>query len=259
MVSEKKAVYIDNSQSEPVEEELTLRVPPPVKGFDISAKFTCKSKSGEIIMDPTSKYRFVWYRSRKYYLCSSNHCINKSSSQKSVSEMKYQCLTCLQYGNERYSYFCCPECLAKGWKEHCLQIESHSHHVQNSQNHSHIHGSFGAKAPLRSIHHRRRAGRPANEAAPQSAPSSRGMGPRIDGHVSSLFIIFFVIFLAITTSERTMQGTFFAAASRTCPTNRFLVSIRSPSQSVFPLFPFPFPDKSVPLTANRKKNKDERL
>ena len=120
MVSEKKAVYIDNSQSEPVEEELTLRVPPPVKGFDISAKFTCKSKNGEIIMDPTSKYRFVWYRSRKYYLCSSNHCINKSSSQKSISEMKYQCLTCLQYGNERYSYFCCPECLAKGWKEHCL-------------------------------------------------------------------------------------------------------------------------------------------
>ena len=120
VMSEKKIVYVDNSQSEPVEEELTLSVPPPVKGFDISAKFTCKSKNGEIIMDPTTKYRFVWYRSRKYYLCSSAHCINMSSSHKLISEMKYQCLTCLQYGNERYSYFCCPECLANGWKEHCL-------------------------------------------------------------------------------------------------------------------------------------------
>ena len=51
VMSEKKIVYVDNSQSEPVEEELTLSVPPPVKGFDISAKFTCKSKNGEIIMD----------------------------------------------------------------------------------------------------------------------------------------------------------------------------------------------------------------
>lgn len=120
IVSEKKITYVDNSQSEPVEEELTLSVPPPVKGFDISAKFECKSKNGQIIMDPTAKYRFVWYRSRKYYLCSSNHCVNMSNSHKLISEMKYQCLTCLQYGNERYSYFCCPECLKNGWKEHCL-------------------------------------------------------------------------------------------------------------------------------------------
>lgn len=119
-VTEKQVVYEDITESGSVKEELTLSVAPPVKGFDAVPRFTCKIMNGEIVMDPTTKYRFVWFRSRKHYLCASDNCINMNKRHGNVIETKYQCLTCLQYGNERHSYFCSPECLVRGWKTHCL-------------------------------------------------------------------------------------------------------------------------------------------
>ena len=109
------------------EEELFLYITPPVKGFELTPSFICRKRSGEVNPDPLSSYRFTWYRSRKYYLCNGEHCINAGAEER---EMKCQCLTCQQYGNERHSYFCSPECMAKNWKYHvkwgwkrCVSVE----------------------------------------------------------------------------------------------------------------------------------------
>lgn len=98
------------------EEELFLYITPPVKGFEIIPSFICRDKNGEVRHDLMSSYRFTWYRSRKYFLCNGENCIN--GGRHNGEEMKCQCLTCLQYGNERYSYFCCPGCMQKNWKYH---------------------------------------------------------------------------------------------------------------------------------------------
>ena len=110
-----KVIRTTTNRSGTTEEELSLYITPPVKGFEISPSFICRKRSGEVIPDPLSNYRFTWYRSRKYYLCNGESCINAG---KQIGEMKCQCLTCLQFGNERLSYFCCPECLARNWKYH---------------------------------------------------------------------------------------------------------------------------------------------
>ena len=102
------------------EEELFLSITPPVKGFEITPSFICRQKNGDVIPDPMSRYRFTWYRSRKYFLCNGDNCIH--GGKQNGDEMKCQCLTCLQYGNERYSYFCCPECMQKNWRYHVKYV-----------------------------------------------------------------------------------------------------------------------------------------
>lgn len=116
----RKIVHSGSLQLGNSDEEVFLWISQPVLGFVAEPHFTCRSKSGETLSDPFSRYRFTWYRSRKYYLCNSDNCINMKQQNSNPSEVKYQCMTCLQYGNERRSYFCCPECMKRGWKTHCL-------------------------------------------------------------------------------------------------------------------------------------------
>jgi len=110
-----RLIRTTSMRSGTTEEELFLYITPPVKGFELTPSFICRKRSGEVNPDPLSSYRFTWYRSRKYYLCNGEHCINAGAEER---EMKCQCLTCQQYGNERHSYFCSPECMAKNWKYH---------------------------------------------------------------------------------------------------------------------------------------------
>lgn len=117
-----RAVVHDISRSGRGDETISVKLSQPVVGFVNNPCFECRSQSGEIVRDSFSRYRFTWYRSRKYYLCNSENCINMYSRENAASEMKCQCLTCLQFGNERLSYFCCPECMRRGWKSHCLFV-----------------------------------------------------------------------------------------------------------------------------------------
>ena len=116
----RRIVHSSSMKSGATEEELFLSITPPVKGFEIIPSFICRQKNGEVIPDPMSRYRFTWYRSRKYFLCNGDNCIN--GGKQNGDEMKCQCLTCLQYGNERYSYFCCPECMQKNWCYHVKYV-----------------------------------------------------------------------------------------------------------------------------------------
>ena len=102
------------------EEGFNLVIPQPFLSVETEPYFSCRNKDGETYTDLTSLYRFKWFRSRKYFVCNSNSCINMKQQNPNPIEMKYQCMTCLQYGNERLSYFCCAECLRLGWKSHCL-------------------------------------------------------------------------------------------------------------------------------------------
>lgn len=120
-----KAIVRNASQFGRGEEEISVKLSQPVVGFVSNPCFECRSQSGEVMRDSFSRYRFTWYRSRKYYLCNSENCINMYSRDSAAVEMKCQCLTCLQFGNERLSYFCCPECMKRGWKTHCLFMLIH--------------------------------------------------------------------------------------------------------------------------------------
>ena len=110
---------IDSSRPGGAEEEVYLWLSQPVIGFVSKPYFSCRTKNDDGIIDPFTRYRFTWYRSRKYYLCNSENCINMVSRSNVAPEMKCQCLTCLQFGHERYSYFCSPECMMRGWEAHC--------------------------------------------------------------------------------------------------------------------------------------------
>ena len=124
----RKVIHGSSLQPGDSEEEVFLWISQPVYGFVAEPHFTCRTKNGETLSDPLSQYRFTWYRSRKYYLCNSDHCINMKQQNSNSQEMKYQCMTGLQYGNERRSFFCCAECLKRGWKSHCLYYLFFMHH-----------------------------------------------------------------------------------------------------------------------------------
>lgn len=118
----RKLVRSSSLQPGNAEEEVFLWISQPVLGFEATPHFSCRTKNGDLLSDLFSRYRFTWFRSRKYYLCNSDNCINMKQQNSNPQEMKYQCMTCLQYGNERRSYFCCAECMKRGWKTHCLYL-----------------------------------------------------------------------------------------------------------------------------------------
>ncbi len=98
--------------------KILCRVDQPIQDIVIKPHITIPKKTNDELQFSESDLLMTWYRYSIRTMCSSERCIFGEDFGNNLVPLSCQCVTCLKYGNEEHSSFCCVKCMLRNWKDH---------------------------------------------------------------------------------------------------------------------------------------------